>query len=326
MPLPTPVRLLFAALALAYAAPLYADAPPKKAGKIEAKKPEAAKFIRIKRNAQGQPTALETAIVRYVPANGEGGLAVDLVSAVHVGDRGYYDKLNDEFDNYDVVLYELVAPQGTRIPKGGRRNSDNPLAIIQTLMKLGLELDSQVERVDYTKKNFVHADLSPDGMAKAMRDRGEDPLTLILGVAADMLRRQNVADLKKDEAPAKKAREPEMDFFQMLGDPERAVKLKRIMAEQMEDLEGAGLGQTLSTLLITDRNQAAMKVFQKELAKGKKKVAIFYGAAHMPDFEKRLKEDYGLKRDGVQWLTAWEIKKKDKGLDELMELLKLLGQ
>jgi hypothetical protein len=43
------------------------------------------------------------------------------------------------------------------------------------------------------------------------------------------------------------------------------------------------------------------------LAAGKKKIAIFYGAAHMPDFDKRLKEDFGMKRTTSEWINAWNL-------------------
>ncbi|MGH7128138.1 MAG: hypothetical protein ACREIV_06195, partial [Planctomycetaceae bacterium] len=79
-------------------------------------------------------------------------------------------------------------------------------------------------------------------------------------------------------------------------------------AEQFDVADpSTGLGPTLATLLIDDRNAACMKVFQKELAGGKTKIAIFYGAAHMPDFERRLEEEFGLKRAGADWLTAWNL-------------------
>ena len=48
--------------------------------------------------------------------------------------------------------------------------------------------------------------------------------------------------------------------------------------------------------------------FQTELANGRKRIAIFYGAGHMADFEKRLVSDFGLKRDRVEWLPAWNLK------------------
>jgi hypothetical protein len=314
------VRAVTALLFLLLVSPLRADTPN---GKPADAKKAVSKFIRLQRNDQKQPTALETAIVRYVPASGEGGLTVDLIAAVHVGDKAYYEKLNKQMERYDVLLYELVAPQGTRIPKGGKRDSDNPLALIQQMTKTMLGLELQTEQVDYTKKNFVHADMSPEQMAAAIKDRGDDGLTLFLGVAADLLRQQNLQQRKQQKEPAKEA---DVDPLALLLDPEAGTKLKRTMAEQLGDLEsGAGnLGQTLNTILVSDRNKAALKVFQTELAKGKKKIGIFYGAAHMPDFEKRLREDFGLKRDSDQWLKAWDLEKPGKAPIEglLNELLK----
>src|SRR5271156_3826399 len=239
------------------------------------------KFVRLNRDAQQRPLKLETAIVRYGPAAGHEGPEVDLVSAVHVADRSYYDELNKQLAQYDVVLYELVAPPGTRIPKGGKK-ADNPLALIQQIMKIVLDLDLQTERIDYTRDNFVHADMSPEQMAKAMHDRGEDGMTLFLSIAADVLKQQNLQQQNGNKAGA-----ADLDLGSLLTDPEAPVKLKRIMAEQMESFSSpdGGLGKTLKNILVTDRNQAALKVLRKEIAKGHRKIAIFYGAAHMPDFD-----------------------------------------
>ena len=130
---------------------------------------------------------------------------------------------------------------------------------MQRLLKSVLQLESQTELIDYTKKNFVHADLSPEQMMEAMKVRGEDGWTLALGIAADMLRQQNVAAKKKPEKPA--AKEEDIDIFSLFSDPQGPMKLKRLMAGQFEAMEapGGGLGQTLNTVLITDRNAAAMK-------------------------------------------------------------------
>lgn len=308
--LPIHCRRVLAALCFIVAAPLLAEAPAEK-------KPQPTKFIRIEQNADKQPVALETAIVRYVPASGEGNLTVDLISAVHVGDRGYYDKLNKQFEQYDVLLYELVAPAGTVIPKGGKKNNDNPVAMLQQMMKLVLGLEHQTDLIDYTKKNFVHADMSPADMAEAIKKRGDNALTLTLGIMADIIRQQNQAMLKGGNAGA------DFDPLSLLTDGDGGLKLKRAMAQQLGNVDGAGLGQTMNTILITDRNGAAMKVFQKELANGKKKIAIFYGAAHMPDFEKRLRDDFGLKRDSMTWLKAWDLQTQPKlGVEDLLKMLK----
>src|SRR5262249_11256748 len=144
-------------LCLASCAALLAESPA--VAEADAQKPAPSLFIRVQRDAKGQPVALQTAVVRYT--SGQGDLVVDLISAVHVGDRAYYEKLNEQMEQYDVLLYELVAPSGTRIPRGGKPLRDNPLALLQQMGKLVLGLESQTEQIDYTKTNFVHADLSP---------------------------------------------------------------------------------------------------------------------------------------------------------------------
>ena len=255
-------------------------------------------FIRIQRNENRDPVALQTAIAKYVPAGGEKGAEIDLVAVVHIGEQAYYERLNKEFEKYDALLYELVAPEGNKPPKGGEMKSDNPLAMLQQGMTFFLGLEHQLEVVDYRKSNFIHADLSPEGMKKAMKERGDDKMTIILGVIADLLRKRNL-DADKPEPQA-----PDISLTDLLN----PKKFKRIIAQQFEDAGGdVSLGGTINRLLVEDRNKACIKVLQQQLTAGKKKIAIFYGAAHMPDFDKRLKEDFGMKRTESDWITAWNL-------------------
>ena len=152
--------------------------------------------------------------------------------------------------------------------------------------------------MDYQKANFIHADLSPEGMKKAMKERGDDETTIVLGVIADFLRKKNL-DADKPEPQA-----PDISLTDLLN----PKKFKRMMAQQFEDAGGdVSLGGTINRLLVEDRNKACIKVLQQQLTAGKKKIAIFYGAAHMPDFDKRLKEDFGMKRTESEWITAWNL-------------------
>jgi hypothetical protein len=237
-------------------------------------------------------------VAKYVPAGSERGVEIDLAAVVHIGERTYYEQLNKEFEKYDAVLYELVAPEGNKPPKGGEKKSDNPIAMLQQGMKLFLRLQHQLEVIDYQRANFIHADLSPEGMKKAMKKRGDDEITIVLGVIADFLRKKNLnADKREPQAP-------DINLTDLLN----PTKFKRMMAEQFEDTGGdADLGGTINKLLVEDRNKACIKVLQQQLTAGKKKIAIFYGAAHMPDFDKRLKEDFGMKRTEGEWITAWNL-------------------
>ena len=263
------------------------------------------KFLRVVRN-DGEPVAMETSVSRYVPkAPGRDGLVVELISAVHIGEADYYTKLNKLFQGFDVVLYELVAPEGTRVPKGGGK----PRGVISGLqngMKDMLELEFQLNEVDYTPDNFVHADLSPEAFAKAMADRGESIWSMMFRLMGQAMAQQ----------AAGKNAPNDLEILMALFDRNRALKLKRILAGQFENLEfvTSALSGPNGSALIEGRNEAALAVLKKQIHAGKKKVAIFYGAGHMPDLEKRLIADFGLKHDGERWIEAWNLRDpKDAG-------------
>jgi hypothetical protein len=127
---------------------------------------------------------------------------------------------------------------------------------------------------------------------------------LTLGILRDVLKEANRMEKLQAEGEVELPEITLGDLFFGTSGP----KLKRFLATQLA-MQGTGaMGETLNTLLIEDRNEAALKVFQTEMASGKRKMALFYGAAHMPDFEKRLLADYGLKRDKVEWVTAWDLR------------------
>ena len=284
------MRIFKALLVLLFLAPTLAATEPN---------PESS-FLRIQRDQSRAPVALQTVIAKYVPASGAKGVEIDLVAVVHIGEKAYYERLNKEFEKYDTVLYELVAPEGIKPPKSGEQKSDNPLAMLQQGMKFFLRLEHQLEVVDYGKANFIHADLSLDGLRKAMKDRGEDEMIVILKVFAELMQKM------REGADKPGLQAPDINLLELLLNPS---KLKRIFAEQLVEAGGdAGFGRTFNQLVVIDRNKACLDVLKQQLKAGKKKIAIFYGAAHMPDFDKRLKDEVGVKRTTNEWIDAWSLK------------------
>jgi hypothetical protein len=82
------------------------------------------------------------------------------------------------------------------------------------------------------------------------------------------------------------------------------------MAKQMKDIEGGMLifqGKNGSTI-ITHRNKKALSVLRKQVDAGKAKLAIFYGAGHMPEMQRQLAEDFQMRRGGRTWLVAWKLR------------------
>ena len=236
--------------------------------------------------------------MHYVPKDaGREGLSIDLIGAVHVGEKSYYKQLSKKFESYDAMLFELVADKKV-VPQPGQK-SHSVVSSIQTGMKDVLNLDFQLDDIDYTKKNFVHADMSPDEFAKSMNDKGESIWSIMFRMMAVGMAQQ-----------AGKENSSDFDLIMALFDKDRSVQLKRYMANQMEDMDGmmVSLEGPKGSTLITERNKAALKVLADEIKNGKKKIAIFYGAGHLNDMEKRLMTEFGMKRDGEQWLEAWNLR------------------
>src|SRR5204863_101639 len=122
-----------------------ADPAAKPLAAAEAGGSKGKNYIRVTHDSRGNPLALETSIVRLVPEGTDHpGVSVDLISAVHVADQSYYEALNKRFADYDVVLYELVAPEGTVVPKGGGNRNRNALSAVQNGMKDLLALEYQL--------------------------------------------------------------------------------------------------------------------------------------------------------------------------------------
>ncbi len=251
-------------------------------------------FLRLVENTDHK--ALQISIVRYIATDSD--LSVDLISAVHVADSQYYHDLNELFKQYDAVLYELVAPEGTIITKSAKQNK-NLLSMVQMGMKNILGLSFQLEEIDYTPSNFVHADMTPTEFSKSMEERGES----ILGTVISFWR----AGMAQQLSGQSKLNDYSLISAFLAADREHALKL--LFAKEFENMGGV-----LSTLegekgstLLTERNKKALSVLSREIAKGKQSIAIFYGAAHMHDLGKRLQAEFKLEPVSEHWIDAWNL-------------------
>jgi len=245
--------------------------------------------------------SLQVSIVRYQPRMG-GDQYVDLVGAVHVGDKQYYQDLNELFKSYDAVLYELVAPEGTYIPKGGMQSEEKSLiSSIQLGMKDVLGLSFQMEEVDYTPKHFVHADFSPAEFKASMDAKGESIFSMIFKVWRASLSQQLTGQASSNN----------FDLMMAMVSSDRQNALKTIMAKELANSDGVmqALEGTEGSTIIAERNKKALAVLKKELqSDDQKSFAIFYGAAHLPDFHQRLVSDFDMVPVSTRWVNAWKLK------------------
>jgi hypothetical protein len=262
-----------------------------------------ADFMRVvKEEGKKVPTSLDTAVMKFTDE--KNNIEVDLIGAVHIGDKEYYRELNEIFKRYDVLLYELVAEKDARPPVKSDDDERSALSSFQAGMGMALALEHQLDHVDYNAKNFVHADLSPAEFARRAAERGD---------FLQMIQRMMLLSAQKSGSDAQ---EEEMKTLgRMIGSlfaPDPALSMKRLLADEMiNQLDEAGwiIGGDGSAI-ITDRNEAALKVLRQEIKNGKKKIAIFYGAAHLPEFAKSLEKDFQMKHAGTDWIIAWDLTKE----------------
>lgn len=255
-------------------------------------------FIQL--NEQPGNKALQVSVVRYKPRMG-GEQYVDLVGAVHIGDKQYYQDLNQLFKEYDAVLYELVAPEGTRIPKGGGNSEDKSwLSGIQMGLKDLLGLSFQMEEIDYTPRHFVHADFTPEEFSQSMKDKGESVFSMVFKIWRVGLSQQLSGQSGSSD----------MDLMVALFSSDRQNALKALMAKELVNSDGVlkVLEGPEGSTLVAARNQKALKILQQEMKKDHQSFAIFYGAAHLSDFHQRLVRDFDMVPVSTQWLDAWKLK------------------
>ena len=263
------------------------------------------KWVRVVKDKQGKPLAMQTAIVRYVPRSADGaGVVVDLIGAVHIGDRAYYRQLNRRFRQYDALLYELVAAEGTVVPKGRGTSNTHPLGMLQNGLKTMLEIEHQLEQIDYTRPNFVHADFSPEEFFQSMEDRNESFLQMYFRMLGQSMAMQS--------QQAAEGTSTDLEVISALFSNDRPRQLKIVMAKQFESMESlvVGLSGPEGSTLITERNKRALEVLREQLDGGKRKLGIFYGAGHLSDMHERLVADFDLVPVKIEWVEAWNLRKK----------------
>lgn len=256
-------------------------------------------YTRIKVDSKGVNQALQTAIVRFVgnPKSKYEGFTVDLVGVVHIGEKAYYDKLDKRLSKYDTVLYELVAPDGTRIRPEDLQERRSVLASVQTGMKDMLELEYQLERIDYMAKNFRHADMSPEEFANDLKRRGDS-----LGKMFGRMLGASIAAQSRTGG--------DLGILLAMVNEDRPHAMKNAMAKQLLDMEAITAGMSDENgedTLIKGRNRKAFEILSQELSAGKKNVAVFYGAGHLADMADRLKKDFQMQPTKTIWLDAWDL-------------------
>lgn len=200
-----------------------------------------------------------------------------------------------EGENADISLGDEPAPDPMALS-----NDDG----LQSQLAEALGLEFQLEAIDYGQANFRCSDMDMDELNRRLTARGLDfevlggtlagsslpakVIKMLLGIMklADSLMDGAITDMFK------------VVMIEMLGDP------------TLVDVSMNQLGEGFGEVIINDRNQVVLDDLKSiiEREPKAKSVAIFYGAGHMGDFDKRLREmEYAPADDGERWLTGMKV-------------------
>lgn len=297
---------------------------PAAAPDARADRPDKLEFVRFSDDGKGGGT-LDTAIATYTNPQ---GVVVHLVAAIHVGEGDYFKKLGETFEDYDVLLYEMVKPKDMAIPG---RQADAPdgapadardgapagatrargagaISGLQVLLKDVLGLEFQLDAIDYSRPNFVHADLDAETFNAMQEERGESIFALMLRSVVHEMKRDREGG---DGPPAITA----FDLLAAMASPDSTRQYKLLLGRQFAHIESQleGLEGEDGSVIIAERNKAAIGVLKRTLEQRKPRViGVFYGAGHMRGIEDELVSKMGFTRTGVEWRTAWDMREAEE--------------
>jgi len=243
-------------------------------------------YVRFQRGAKPGDGELQIAVETFT----KGGVTVDLYGVVHMADAAYYKSVQRDLNTYHTVLYE-------GIKQGTTPNSETQgLNFIQKGVARFLGLQFQKDGISYVGSNMVHADVDASTLKRSLKGQKLSPL-------GGLLKPKTLQQIE----PLIKLLGDFLDRY-LAANPQIRARFKLQMAKQLSSTDiSKQLPANMKKAIIDDRNQIVMNVLAQQLRYPKKKrIAIFYGAGHNPDFSKRL-QAIGFRPTSKTWKTAWKI-------------------
>ena len=301
---------------------------------VEAPRPP----LRVQESADGA-ISLQVVVRDMIPRR-RSDPVVRLVGVTHLGSAGYYDRLQALLDGEPLVLFEGVGARDKAFMATREKGYS-----LQPALAKALGLRFQLESIDYSADRFVNSDLTMEQLAGVMR-RGEagagpgggpagelgvgDLMAVMDGSSwAGLMARFGVAFI---EASPKLRATVRLVLIETLGAVEGDPSQAEGMPPQMRGL---------MEVLIRERNAAVIGDLRRVIERGRSSrrarlasVAVFYGAGHLPDLERRMREELGYRTGPEEWFTAFDVHPAREGLGKadvavaramVREQLRMLG-
>ena len=286
-------------------------------------------------------TQLQIAARKFVPARGSGP-AVWLTGASHIGDSNYFNALQVHLDAQALVLFEGVggpaaghhathrrgraSPRTSHSPADGSTtgaNRENQPAGLQGSLAESLGLVFQLSAIDYDRPHFRNSDLSIQEIQRLIQDaaHADSAKGDSANAGGEFQQLLQIMDERSFLGSIAKL------MVTLLGSsPKLQAITKLALIETLGQVQG-DLSQmqalppemiNLMQVLIQARDQTVLSDLKAELKRKSPpgSVAIFYGAGHMADLEKRLTHELHYRAAGQFWLTAFAVDLEKAGVTD----------
>lgn len=194
----------------------------------------------------------------------------------------------------DLVLRELPAAAAEKVGRPDEKQEAQ--RDLYGDLAAALETSLQVRSIDYDRANWVPADLPMEELLDRLWKRGERSMTLEMLSSQDGLGQGLVRFLLSLVSKSPGFKKMVIEALGSAG--ESAGRRGR-----------SGLGAVDERIILDERNDAVIDKLREVLAAPKppRSVAIFYGAAHMGDFERTLRSEFALEPSESLWFRAMSV-------------------
>jgi hypothetical protein len=175
---------------------------------------------------------------------------------------------------------------------------------LQSELAKALGLEFQLDAIDYDRPNFRSSDMALDELERALEAKGVDFEPISGGLTGSSLAgRLAIIALRA-------VRFADDFFFEgAIADGLKVMLIEMFSDEVLIEQSMVQFGAGFMEVIIGERNQVVVDDVRAILDAEPEveSIAIFYGAAHMPDLARRLDEQLGYRPAGEQWFTAFEV-------------------
>ena len=309
----------------------------------QTKKVKVAPYLRIDESTN--KVELQIALRKMVFAE-KAKPVIWLAAVSHIGSTNYYQTLQKHLAEHDLVFFEAVLPERkggwTGKQFSGIRARLNELENkgIQTDLAHALDLAFQLEAIDYDRANYRNSDLSIEAIQKLMF-KGPGELVESKPKKGEENKSRNNDSEESEEVVGNESFDQLMSMMQGQGflgglvkfgvsiiaaNPRLQAVTKLTFIEVLGGLKG-DIAQTkavppdfaeLLKVLIHSRNQKVADDLRKAVRRENPpaSISVFYGAGHMDDLERRIRDQLGYEPKEDIWLPAFGVDLEAAGIGE----------